>query len=68
MFMKKGSSSTGHMMPMKGEPGAMMPHEMPMKDPDSVFNTENFKKTATHPDSKGSAGMHGDGKGHFSGH
>lgn len=69
MKMKTGGSATGHKMPMKGEPGKMMEHEMPMVHPDNVMHTSNFVKGASHPDSKGAKGMDGDCPGsHFSGH
>jgi hypothetical protein len=41
--------------------GTMMPHEMPMRDPDNLMHPSEFKRGAVHPDSKGSTGMHGDG-------
>ena len=50
--------------------GKMMEHEMPMMDPDNVMGQHQFKKGETHPDSKMTGRMHGDGpKGsHYTGH
>lgn len=70
MKMKTGGSATGHKMPMKGEPGKMMEHEMPMAPAeDNVMHTSHMMRGSMHPDSKGSDGMDGCGpKGqHWSG-
>ena len=51
--------------------GDMLPHEAPLPPAeDNVLHLKNFQKGATHPDSKGAKGMHGDGpKGsHYTGH
>jgi hypothetical protein len=51
-----------------GHVGGQMDHEMHTVSEDNVLHTMHMTHGATHPDSKGGKGMHGDGKGHWSGH
>ncbi len=51
-----------------GHVGGLMEHERHEVPEDNVMHTDHFKAGMSHPDSRGSKGMHGDGKGHWSKH